>query len=43
MAQAHVEELVKEYAAIDAVAEDVLSDKHQVSLDITMYMHADSV
>ena len=28
---AQAEELIKEYAAIDAVAEDILSDKHHVS------------
>ncbi len=29
--QRQVDELIKEYAAVDAVAADIISDKHQVS------------
>ena len=32
MAEAAVDQLVREYAAIDAVAEDILSEKHQVKI-----------
>ncbi len=33
-----VDELIKEYAAVDAVAVDIISDKHQVCVQIYMPM-----